>query len=121
MRLGALEAIAAEFDGPEFDDHAALPESGITVARRQDTTDPGAAADAAAGKRRLTGVPRSTATRTIGGGDHPREELAGKRLPPLVAEPTPPRFTIIDGGPYRYLPWCAEKRSVGKEGDSRYR
>src|SRR3546814_17750416 len=55
MRLGALEAVAAEFDGPEFHDHAALPEGGITVTRRQDTADPGAASDAATGKRRQIG------------------------------------------------------------------
>src|SRR3546814_14117850 len=61
MRLGALEAVAAEFDGPDFHDHAALPEGGITVTRRQDTADPGAASDAAPGKRPLAPAPGPTA------------------------------------------------------------
>src|SRR3546814_13600148 len=92
MRLGALEAVAAEFDGPEFHDHAALPEGGITVTRRQDTPDPGAASDASTGKRRLARPPGRPAPRNIGGRDHASEDCAGARLPTLAGAKAEPRF-----------------------------
>src|SRR3546814_18255558 len=91
MRLGALEAVAAEFDGPEFHDHAALPEGGITVTRRQDTAAPGAAHAAATGKPPLVRAPGRTATPKIAAGHHPRETVAGARLPPPSVAAANPR------------------------------
>ena len=72
MRLGALEALAAEFDGPGLDDDAAPSERGVAVARRQDAADPGTAPDPAAGERRPAGQTRRATARKIGGGDHAR-------------------------------------------------
>src|SRR3546814_15093176 len=47
MRLGGIEALAAEFDGADFPDDAALAESGVAVAR---TTAPGRGTTAGRGK-----------------------------------------------------------------------
>src|SRR3546814_17404928 len=72
MRLGALEAVSAPFDGANLDDGAALTNGGEAVTRLQDATDAGPASDAAAGTRRPPGATGCAAARGVGGGEEAR-------------------------------------------------
>src|SRR3546814_15111310 len=104
MRLGGIEARAAEFDGADFHDDAALAESGVAVARRKDAADARTAPDPAAGERRLASTARRATARKIGGGDDARNKFARAGLAALVAEAA-----------------RSEERRVGTEWDSTFR
>src|SRR3546814_20767111 len=86
MRLGALEAVSAQFDGANLDAGAALTKGGEAVTRCQDATDAGAASDAADGNRRLPGAPGCAAALAMGGGGAPRRDVAWEGLLHLCAK-----------------------------------
>src|SRR3546814_11257307 len=64
MRLGALEAVSAQFDGANLDDGAALTKGGEAVTRCQDATDAGDASDAARSEERRVGTERASTQRS---------------------------------------------------------
>ena len=105
MRLGGSEALAAEFDGADFHDDAALAESCVAVARRQDAADPRTAPDPAAGERRLASTAWRATAREIGGGDDARDKSARAGLAALVAEAAEVRFKVVVAGHERRLRW----------------
>ncbi len=61
MGLRPIQALARQFDDAGFDDDATAAVRGILVARREDSTNAGAAPDLAAVEFGIAGVPHPTA------------------------------------------------------------
>src|SRR3546814_5099075 len=76
VRLGRVEALAAQGDQPRLHDDPALTESRIAIAHRQDAADAGPATDAAAGEAGASRGKSSAAACEVGGGDHAVQEFA---------------------------------------------
>src|SRR3546814_15587921 len=103
MRLGGIEALAAEFDGADFHDDAALAESGVAVARRKDAADARTAPDPAAGERRLASTARREPAPKSGGGDAAPNNISRAVLAGHVTAQAGVQFTSDVPWSHRHL------------------